>query len=216
VDRVGGRPFYEEYAWAYDLIIARPVSDDCRFVAKSLSQRGIHSGAKILDAGCGTGRYALELARLGYLVTGLDMSAPLLVEARKRITHAQFPVSLIRGNILALPFTQKFDAILCRGVLNDLLDDGSRRAVFAAFAGALRPGGALILDVREWQTTISRKTLEAVFEKTVETQQGTLTFRSETRLEHQTWQLHVTEQHTLNTERGESISVYDFLMRCWT
>jgi SAM-dependent methyltransferase len=215
-DATARRPFYEEYAWAYDLLIARPVSQDCAFIAELLSQRGIDNETRILDAGCGTGRYAIELARLGYNVTGLDLSASLLAEAQKQINHSALFVSLVRGNILALPFKRQFNAVLCRGVLNDLLDDDSRQAVFAAFAGALRPGGVLILDVREWHATVRRKTRESVFEKTVDTPLGTLTFRSETRLDHQKKQLYVTEQHTLNTESGERVSCYDFLMRCWT
>jgi SAM-dependent methyltransferase len=210
------RPFYAEYAWAYDLLIARPVMRDCTRIAEMLSKRGIGPGARVLDAGCGTGRYAMELTRRGYRLTGLDLSASLLAEAQKQLRQAALSVSLVRGDILALPFMPQFDAILCRGVLNDLTETESRRAVFASFAGALRTGGALILDVREWNATIRRKTQESVFEKSVDTRQGTLTFRSETHLDHQAQQLHVVERHTLKTDKGGKISDYDFMMRCWT
>src|SRR5215831_4866280 len=72
------RPFYGEHAWAYDLLVARPVCRECACIAALLSQRDIGAGARILDAGCGTGRYTMGLARRGYLVTGLDRSAPLI------------------------------------------------------------------------------------------------------------------------------------------
>ncbi|MCB0186742.1 MAG: class I SAM-dependent methyltransferase [Caldilineaceae bacterium] len=42
----------------------------------------IASGGRILDVGCGTGRHAVELARRGYQVTGLDFSAGMLAEAQ--------------------------------------------------------------------------------------------------------------------------------------
>jgi hypothetical protein len=58
---VSRRPFYAEYAWAYDLLIDRPVRKECAVIAGWLIDRGIPPGAEVLDAGCGTGRYAIEL-----------------------------------------------------------------------------------------------------------------------------------------------------------
>jgi 2-polyprenyl-3-methyl-5-hydroxy-6-metoxy-1,4-benzoquinol methylase len=126
----------------------------------------------MLDAGCGTGEYALQLAQRGYVVTGLDLSVPLLREAQKRANHEPASLTLVCGNLLALPFTAHYDGILCRGVLNDLLDTSSRQQVFFSFARVLRPGGVLILDVRDWQTTVTRKRQEPVFEQSVVTPRG--------------------------------------------
>jgi len=61
-----------------------------------------------------------------------------------------------------------YDAILCRGVLNDLINDQSRQEVFFSFARALRKGGLLVLDVREWNASALRKEREPIFEKTIE------------------------------------------------
>jgi ubiquinone/menaquinone biosynthesis C-methylase UbiE len=216
VQHTAGRPFYEEYAWAYDLLITRPVSHHCRCIAQSLSQRGIGPGARLLDVGCGTGRYALELARQGYRVTGLDLSTPLLAEAQKRIRTTALPVALVRGNMLTLPFTPQYDGLLCRGVLNDLLEMQSRQAVFVAFASVLRPGGVLLCDVREWHATVYRKSREPVFEKSLPTPRGTLTYHSVTQLDHQHHQLRVAERHVLTHNGNETVAVYDFTMRCWT
>jgi 2-polyprenyl-3-methyl-5-hydroxy-6-metoxy-1,4-benzoquinol methylase len=223
-DRAGGcqmggltsRPFYGEYAWAYDLIIGRPVSRQCAFFAELLAQQSVLSGARILDAGCGTGRYSLELARNGYIVTGLDASPQLIEEAQRRVSHMSLPVSFAVGDLLALPVAPFYDGILCRGVLNDLLEEHSRQQVFFSFAHVLRPAGVLILDVREWHQTIRRKRREPVFEANVETARGQLTFRSMTHLDHQQRQLLVAEQHILKKDDGETSSAYDFIMRCWT
>jgi 2-polyprenyl-3-methyl-5-hydroxy-6-metoxy-1,4-benzoquinol methylase len=210
------RPFYDEYAWAYDLIITQPVSQQCDFIEDILSRRGIASGAWILDAGCGVGSHAIELARRGYVVNAVDLSPQFIAEAHSRVGDKALPVSFHVGNILELSAASPYDAILCRGVLNDLLDKMSRRRVFFSFAGVLRSQGVLILDVREWDATVSRKSEEPVFEKVVETPLGRLTFRSVTRLEHQTRRLLVSEQHTLRHQNAETVSTYDFSMRCWT
>jgi SAM-dependent methyltransferase len=210
------RPFYGEYAWAYEHIMGRPIPQQCACVTDLWATRGVVCGARILDAGCGTGRYSLELARRGYVVTGLDASPPMIEAARRRANRTSLPVSFVVGDILTLPYEPSYDGILCRGVLNDLLEDHGRQEVFCNFARVLRPAGVLILDVREWHGTVHRKRRENVFEATCDTTRGQLTFRSVTDLDHQQRRLLIVEHHTLKTNDVETSSSYDFIMRCWT
>lgn len=209
------RPFYGEFAWAFDLLIDRPVQKDCSTIATWLVERGVVPGATILDAGCGTGRYALELGRRGYVVHGIDLSADLLAEATRALGSQSQQVSFAVGDILTLPVS-RYDAILCRGVLNDVIDEAARRAAFASFGQALRSGGVLILDVREWDATATRTAREPLFRKRVDTHRGTLTFTSVTELDAPTRQLVVRERHTLEVDGRERSSDYEFVMRCWT
>jgi SAM-dependent methyltransferase len=209
------RPFYAEYAWAFDLLIDRPVRKECAAMASWLVERGVLPGAELLDAGCGTGRYAIELARRGYLVRGIDLS-PELIDVAERSAHdLRVPASFTVGDILAQP-SRRFDAILCRGVLNDFVDDDSRAVVFAAFARAVRPAGVLILDVREWEATALRKDREPVFTKRVDTDRGRLTFTSTTELDRKNRRLLLSERHTLVRDDHDRSSDYQFVMRCWT
>jgi SAM-dependent methyltransferase len=210
------RPFYGEFAWAYDYLIARPVAEECAGMAAALARRGIGPGASLLDAGCGTGRYAVELARRGFVVTGVDRSPELLAEARRRPVDAGARVRFDCGDLLALPGAAGFDAIVCRGVLNDLVETAERAAVFGVFARALRPGGALLLDVRDWDASVSGKTAQPVLERRVTTPRGPLVFRSVTRLDPATRRLLVAECHTLTTPSGEVTARHDFVMRCWS
>src|SRR5438477_10345560 len=46
------RPFYCEFAWAFDLLIDRPVQKECRTIADWFVERGVVPGASVLDAGC--------------------------------------------------------------------------------------------------------------------------------------------------------------------
>jgi len=212
---VSPRPFYAEYAWAFDLLIDRPVARECAAIIGWLVQRGVLPGASLLDAGCGTGRYAAELARRGYIVEGIDRSPELLAVAMQGVVDRGLAVSFRVGDLLAPP-AARYDAILCRGVLNDLVDADTREAAFFAFAGGLRSGGVLILDVREWEATRERKLAEPLFRKSVDTHRGKLTFTSDTDVDPENQQLLLSETHTLVDDSGARSSQYQFAMRCWT
>src|SRR5688572_17933389 len=110
------RPFYTEYAWAFDLLIDRPVRKESAVIAHWLVERGILPGAGILDAGCGTGRYSIELARRGYSVHGVDLSPELVEVARQSVREPAGSVVFRVGDIFELP-SHCYSGILCRGVL---------------------------------------------------------------------------------------------------
>lgn len=143
-DIAGVRPFYALHADAYDQLITDPVEGWARAVHDRLLADGVPQAA-LLEAGCGTGRHARGLIDLGHDVTLFDASAALLDIARRRCPDA--PAH--RGDICALDLDETFQAITCRGVLNDLVSDAERDAALVSFVGALRPGGLLLLDVRE-------------------------------------------------------------------
>jgi len=204
------RPFYGTFAWAYDLLTDRPVAQECDWIAATLSARGIGRDARVLDAGCATGRFALGLAYHGYRVTGIDRSPALLAEARRR------GVRSVVADIVTLPLRRMFGVVLCRGVLNDVLEDDARQAAFRAFARVLLDGGAVVLDVRDWDETVRRKTADPVHVRTVETAQGRLTFRSATRLEAATHRMRIDERHVLEAGGATRTETHTFTMRGWT
>ena len=72
-----------------------------------------------------------------------DGSASLLVRARARLPHAARPARAPPGRGAG------FDAITCRGALNDLLDDRDRDAAVTALARHLNDTSMLLLDVRD-------------------------------------------------------------------
>jgi ubiquinone/menaquinone biosynthesis C-methylase UbiE len=194
VGALAARPFYHEFAWAYDLLVPRPVVDECAGMAAWLARRGVRPGAAVLDAGCGTGRYAVELARRGFVVTAVDRSPELLAEAAARARAADRPITLAEADLGA----------------------SSRAAVLDGFARVLRPGGIVVLDVRDWDLTVARKTAEPVTDKRVVTPRGPLAFRSVTRLDPATRRLLVSERHALTTPSGERVATHELVMQCWT
>jgi SAM-dependent methyltransferase len=209
------RPFYGTYAWAYDFIIDPPNPDVCDGIAKRYSERGVFPDARILDAGCGSGAYAVELARRGYRVSGIDISPELIAIACTKAIDVE-KVEFEVGNFLALSGTATCDGLLCRGVLNDLVTESERMQAFPTFARLLRPKGVLLFDVREWDAMVAQTTKNPAFEKSVATDRGTLSFRSETQLDYQNRQLLVSERHVLTCDGKREVADYYFIMRCWT
>ena len=99
--------------------------------------------ARILDAGCGSGRNMIELARRG-TVTGVELSAPSVEKARRRGCG-----EVIEGSVLEMPFADgSFDLAVSLDVIEHLEDDlGALRELRRTIA----PGGALLLTVPAYQ-----------------------------------------------------------------
>ncbi|MEA2189140.1 MAG: hypothetical protein QOK16_4151 [Solirubrobacteraceae bacterium] len=62
------RPLYGRFAWAYDLVVARPAGGSPEHVARTMGSLCTSLGSLVLDAGCGTGRYAESMAAFGFRV----------------------------------------------------------------------------------------------------------------------------------------------------
>ncbi len=101
-------------------------------------------GDRVLDVGCGTGRHAIELARRGIDVHGIDISQRFIDIARHRSPLVTFE----RCDARSLQFEAEFDAVicLCQGAFGMMTADGDDAAVVAGMARSLRPGGGLALS----------------------------------------------------------------------
>jgi SAM-dependent methyltransferase len=121
-------------------------------VDQVLKNLKVSQGARILDLACGQGRHSIELARRGYLVTGLDYSPLLLskaVTASKKLPQARRP-NFVEGDMrkLAEHFPPgSFDVVInlwnAWGYFDKRSDD---RKVLKGISQVLRPGGALVIN----------------------------------------------------------------------
>jgi SAM-dependent methyltransferase len=105
----------------------------------------LEPGARVLDLGCGYGRVSLPLARMGFAVTGLDASAPMLELARERAGEEGAVVDFVHGDMRELDAVEAFDAVLSLGTAIGYVESGDGDALAAA-ARALVPGGRLLVD----------------------------------------------------------------------
>jgi SAM-dependent methyltransferase len=98
------------------------------------------SPQSVLDAGCGTGRVAIELAARGFEVVGVDLDPVMLDEARRKAPDLQWELA----DLAALHLDRRFDAAVLAGNVMIFVVAGSEREVLARVADHLRPGGLLI------------------------------------------------------------------------
>jgi SAM-dependent methyltransferase len=214
------RPLYHRFAWAYDLVINEPIDTRLAGIVSLLSQRGVRPPDELLDAGCGTGRYASELAARGFTVSGFDCSAEMIEMARKRPVRAAANLEFSVGNLTSFTHPRQLRAILCRGVLNDLLADHDRGQVARQFARLLTPGGVLLLDVRDWQKTADRYRTRPGTARAIDLADGGhLLLQSETTLdEPSTCQMKISEMLQFRRAGSTTIESHtnEFRMRCWS
>jgi SAM-dependent methyltransferase len=114
-----------------------------RVLRAQLDRLALPPGARLLDAGCGSGRTLDELARRGR-VSGVDASPEAVAVARRR-GHRDVRVA----DVAALPFPDAtFDLVTCLDVVEHTPDD---RATLAELRRVTRPGGLLVVTVPAYQ-----------------------------------------------------------------
>ncbi|GAO11330.1 methyltransferase [Streptomyces lydicamycinicus] len=115
-----------------------------RLTPHLMAAAGIRADSRVLDIGCGSGGTSLEAARAAAegSVLGVDVSAPMLAEARKRAADSGLPqVAFERGDAQVHRFADgAFDIAISRFGVMFFADP---EAAFANIARALRPGGQL-------------------------------------------------------------------------
>ena len=141
---------------------------DARWAALAATGVGVHGeadlveavlresgGSSVLDGGCGTGRVAIELARRGHRVTGVDADPAMLATARANAAE----MTWVEAD-LANPLTGVngvYDLILLAGNVMIFVAEGTEGRVIANLAERLSPGGVLVAG---FQLRTGRLTLE--------------------------------------------------------
>jgi SAM-dependent methyltransferase len=128
---------------------ARGDAYDRRFEQLAAAGEDVHGEAAfvagfapstVLDAGCGTGRVAIELARRGIAVVGVDADRLMIGAARRKAPGLEW----LLGDLAVLDLGRQFDVAVMAGNVMLFVRPGTEAAVVAHVAAHLVPGGRLV------------------------------------------------------------------------
>ncbi len=134
-------PRGDEYDARWRTLAARGanVHGEADLVETLLREKG---RTRVLDAGCGTGRVAIELARRGFSVVGVDADAPMLAAARAKapeLAWLQADLADLQGGP-----NDEFDLIVLAGNVMIFVSPGTEGRVLEQLTARLAPGGLLV------------------------------------------------------------------------
>ncbi len=150
------KPWYEDdefwSATEFFMFSAERLAAAKTEVDGALQLLSLKPGAKVLDLCCGPARHALELARRGYKVTGVDRTHSYLERAKKMAQDERLEVEFIEEDMRRFVRPSAFDAVINLFTSFGLFeDDADNQKVLDNIYRSLRPGGAALID------TISRE-----------------------------------------------------------
>lgn len=139
---------YERFAYVYDeLMKDTPYDKWLMLLTAKLEQYDVQ-GKKILDLACGTGEITIELAQLGFSVSGVDLSDEMLLVAQEKAANRGLTIPFFQQNMAELEGLGQFDCvtIFCDS-LNYLQEESDVVQTFQRVYQHLNEGGLLLFDV---------------------------------------------------------------------
>jgi glycine/sarcosine N-methyltransferase len=151
--------FYDALAPDYD----RMTGFEARFAREMPFFRSIVKKFGIrtaLDAGCGSGFHSFLLAQLGVAVIAADASAEMLRRFRKHARDFRVQIPSVQSTFQELKksISKQHDALFCLGnSLAHILRSDELVAALRSFAGVLRPGGILVIQLLNYERILERR-----------------------------------------------------------
>lgn len=135
--------------WTLDIQNQSWVEDTKRQVDFLVEKLELRGGERILDLACGFGRHSLELARRGYDVTGVDITAQYIEYATKQAQNEKLNAKFICSDVRKVPFNNEFDVVInmADGAIGYLENDEENKKIFAVVSKALKSGGKHFMDI---------------------------------------------------------------------
>lgn len=120
---------------------------------------GLAASARVLDCACGIGTQALGLAKLGFEVSGCDISANVIKRARQEAVQRNLDIDLSVNNMLTLNSIQgEFDAVICMDNALPHLESVEQLAhATRQIRSKLISGGVFMASIRDYERLIEER-----------------------------------------------------------
>jgi SAM-dependent methyltransferase len=155
--------FDEDYLYFYLQWLTDEASDAQADLIWRLLE--LEPGMAVLDLACGHGRIANRLAARGAQVVGLDATPMFLDLAREDAAARRVEVEYVEGDMRDLPWSERFDRVLSWFTSFGYFDDDGNRRVLRQAYGALKPGGALLIENNNPAQLLTRALPWIVYER---------------------------------------------------
>ena len=150
--------FYEEFYRHYDAVF--PVKKEkLQFLKDSFEE--LPAGAALLDIGCGTGGYTIEMGKLGYHTVGIDLESAMLQQAAEKASHVRTysEFKLLDMKDLSSLYSQPcFSGVFSYGnVFAHLSGQKEVHELCRKIHGVMRVGGVLVVQIVNYDRVIQQK-----------------------------------------------------------
>ncbi len=155
-------------AW-YETLLGKTAHGKEQELVFSFAALGLRPGQRALDAGCGTGIYAIALAKRGLNVVAIDSSPEMLGRAASKAARERVNVEFVEASVARLPFRDnEFDLVVSIGVL--CFVSGRSRAL-KEMRRVLKPGHRIVVGtLNAWSLWAFLRRLKGLFKDTVYSQ----------------------------------------------
>jgi predicted TPR repeat methyltransferase len=153
--------FGDQYSQAYDSFYNdKDYYGECNQLEKFFNMYSNKQVKNILDLGCGTGGHAIELAKRGYFIDGVDKSHDMLDIAQNRIKSNDInqKITLYNDDIRKFEILKKFDVVISMfAVMSYMTTNEDLICAFKTARHHLNPGGLFIFDAWSGSAVLCEK-----------------------------------------------------------
>lgn len=161
---------YTDFAYVYDTMMSDiPYDEWADYVKELLADEDIKPGAKVVELGCGTGSFTLEMCKGGFRMTGIDISSDMLSVASAKFEQTEYSgVVFSEQDMTEFSLPERVDALVsvCDSV-NYLLNEGDLDNLFDRAEKSLKSNGVFIVDLKTkyfYENVLAYNTMAANFD----------------------------------------------------
>lgn len=161
---------YTDFAYVYDTMMGDiPYDEWAAYMKELLADEDIKPGARVVELGCGTGSFTMEMCKSGFRMTGIDISTDMLSVASSKFEKSEYKdVVFSEQNMTDFELPEKVDALIsvCDAV-NYLMEEGDLDKLFANTEKYLKSNGVFIVDLKTkhfYENVLAYNTMAANFD----------------------------------------------------